>query len=367
MSQAKNQDASNEKVGFGRRNLLLAGTTLAAAGALGLAAVVERAEAQPAAIAPNVSGPKTPITPAEAKTIAEEAYVFGFAIVEHYKALWAYGVEPKSPKYGGINKLRNEAQLYGPKDTAVVSANNDTIYTSGMIDLRTEPMVLQVPDISDRYYSFMLVDMVTDNFGYVGSRATGTKAGAYALTGPGWKGQLPKGVARIPSPSWIAFAIGRTGVSGDADLPKLREVQSGYKLTPLSEYTGTAAPAAAAKLDFPPMVDTKEADAATFIKYLNFQMQFHCFPAVEQRCWTSSCASELPPAAHPILPLFLRRFQRPSKRASMPAGKEFASKRKISAPRSTAGTFLQAMPANLARTSSRAPRLRGNTSMSTRR
>ncbi len=67
------------------------------------------------------------------------------AIVEHYKALYAHGVDPKSPKYAGRDKLRNDERLYGPKDTAVVSANNDTIYTSAMIDLRAEPMILQVP------------------------------------------------------------------------------------------------------------------------------------------------------------------------------------------------------------------------------
>ena len=271
-----------------RRNAIKGGVSVASLATLGTGTTGAFAQG---ATSPAVAQPATDaasqttqlqLTPAEARSIAEEAYVFGFAIVEHYKALWAYGVEPKSPKYGGINKLRNEAQLYGPKDTAVVSANNDTIYTSGMIDLRTEPMVLQVPDIADRYYSFMLVDMVTDNFAYVGSRATGTKAGAYALTGPGWKGQLPKGVTRIPSPSWIAFAIGRTGVSGDADLPNLRKVQAGYKLTPLSEYAGKPAPAAAPKIDFPAIVDTKTADAVTFIKYLNFLMQFEAFPAVEQ-------------------------------------------------------------------------------------
>ena len=32
----------------------------------------------------NVSSAQTPITPAEAKAIAEEAYIFGFAIVERY-------------------------------------------------------------------------------------------------------------------------------------------------------------------------------------------------------------------------------------------------------------------------------------------
>lgn len=223
-----------------------------------------------------------PLTPAEAKSIAEEAYIFGFAIVEHYKALYAYAVEPKSPKYYGFNKLGSEKQLYGPKDTAVVSANNDTIYTSGAMDLRAEPMVLQVPAVADRYYSFMLVDMVTDNFDYIGSRATGTKAGTYVITGPGWKGTLPKGVTRIASPSWLVFGIGRTGVSGDADMPALRKVQAGYKLTPLSVFIGKPAPAAAPKIDFPPFVDAKTVDAVTFIRYLNFLMQFHAFPAMEQ-------------------------------------------------------------------------------------
>jgi len=132
---------------------------------------------------------------AEARAIAEEAYVFGFAIVENNKAVWAYGVEPKSPVYGGFNAVHNETQLKGPDDTAVVSANNDTFYTSALMDLRAEPVVLEVPQVTDRYYSFMLVDMVTDNFDYVGTRATGTKAGTYAVTGPGWKGHLPKGVS----------------------------------------------------------------------------------------------------------------------------------------------------------------------------
>ena len=62
------------------------------------------------------------LTAVEARAIAEEAYIFGFAMVEHYKALWAYGDEPKSPKYGGFNTARSEPRLYGPDDTAVQSA-----------------------------------------------------------------------------------------------------------------------------------------------------------------------------------------------------------------------------------------------------
>ena len=220
-------------------------------------------------------------TPAEARSLAEEAYVFGFAIVEHYKALWAYGVEPRSPKYGGFNHVRSETRLYGPEDTAVVSANNDTIYTSGLMDLRAEPVVLQVPEVKNRYYSFMLVDMVTDNFDYVGTRATGTKAGTYVLTGPGWKGHLPTGAVRISSPAWLVLGIGRTEIRGDADLPAVQAVQAGYKIMPLSTFTGQPAPAAAPQIEFPGFLDAKTASAEQFIQWLNFTMQWQAFPAVE--------------------------------------------------------------------------------------
>lgn len=221
------------------------------------------------------------LMPNEARAIAEEAYVFGFAIVEHNKAIWAYGVEPKSPKYAGFNAIRSESRLYGPEDTAVVSANNDTLYTSAVMDLRAEPVILQVPEVADRYYSFMLVDMVTDNFAYVGSRATGTKAGTYAVTGPGWKGHLPKGVVRISAPTWLVLGVGRTELRGETDIPAVQAVQVRYKLMPLSQFTGQPAPPAPPKINFPPFLDAKTATTEQFIQYLNFMMQWQAFPAVE--------------------------------------------------------------------------------------
>ena len=236
-----------------------------------------------ATTAPSAQAQQTTGSPAaaEARTIAEEAYVFGFAIVEHYKALWAYGVEPTSPNYGGFNVPHSATRLYGPDDKAVVSANNDTIYTSAAMDLRAEPVVLQVPEVSGRYYSFMLVDMVTDNFDYIGTRATGTKAGTYVITGPGWKGHLPKGAIRISSPAWLVFGIGRTEIRGEADLPAVKVVQARYKVMPLSKFLGQSPPLVAPRISYPAFLDTKKASAEQFIPHLNFMMQWQAFPAVE--------------------------------------------------------------------------------------
>jgi hypothetical protein len=221
------------------------------------------------------------LTADEARSIAEEAYVFGFALVEHNKAVWAYGVEPKSPKYAGFNTIRNETQLYGPDDTAVVSPNNDTLYSAALMDLRSEPVVLQVPDAANRYYSFMLVDMVTDNFDYVGARATGTEAGTYVVTGPGWKGHLPKSAVRISAPTWLVLGVGRTEIRGPEDLAAVEAMQACYRLMPLSKFTGQTAPADAPKIDFPGFLDTKTATTEQFIQHLNFMMQWQAFPAVQ--------------------------------------------------------------------------------------
>ena len=66
-------------------------------------------------------------------------------------------------------------------------------------------MVLCVPAIDkSRYYSVQLTDLYTFNYGYIGTRASGTAAGCYMVTGPGWKGELPAGVKRIDAPTrWV--------------------------------------------------------------------------------------------------------------------------------------------------------------------
>ena len=84
--------------------------------------------------------------------------------------------------------------------------NNDTLYSRAWVNLKDEPYILSVPEMPDRYYTMEIVDFMGDNFAYVGTRATGTKAGNYAIGGPGWKGTLPGGVKALPPSStpWIS-------------------------------------------------------------------------------------------------------------------------------------------------------------------
>ena len=112
---------------------------------------------------------------------AEEAYTYAFPMIASYKAMYQFFIDKASSQYKGpLNQLFNEARVFTPKDTAVVTPNSDTPYSFVGMDLRAEPMVICVPEIEkSRYYSIQLVDMYTFNFGYIGSRATGSGAGCH--------------------------------------------------------------------------------------------------------------------------------------------------------------------------------------------
>ncbi len=115
------------------------------------------------------------------------------------------------------------------------SPNNDTLYSWGFFDLSKEPVVLVHPDMGQRYFTFEMADMYSNNFGYVGKRATGSKAGAFLVAGPGWNGQKPNDVREvIHSPTPYVLVFGRTYVEGPDDVAAVNKLQDQYRVVPLS-------------------------------------------------------------------------------------------------------------------------------------
>lgn len=212
------------------------------------------------------------LTPEEAKAIAEEAYIYAFPMLDVYKTLFVMAVWEQSPAYEApFNKLKNKAVLLGPEFTTIVRPNNDTFYSTVWLDLRSEPMVISVPDIEDnRYYSFQLIDLYTHNFDYIGTRKTGFGAGSYVIAGPGWNGEKPKGIEKvIKTECNFALALGRTQVYSPDDVQNAKKILEGYKAQPLSEFLGNETPVAVALPDFP-VFSPEKIKSAEFITYLNF-------------------------------------------------------------------------------------------------
>ncbi len=211
----------------------------------------------------------------EAKAIAEEGFIYGLPIVMNYAVMYEFSVDTKNSQFKApFNQIKNLAYVATYKDTAVVTPNSDTPYSTLWFDLRAEPMVVSVPAVEKtRYYTVQLIDGNTFNFGYIGSRATGSDAGEYMVVGPNWQGATPSGIKKVfASSTQFAFAAIRTQLFNPADMPNVVKVQDGYRAQPLSAYLKQPAPPAAPAIDFP------KADAElvkkNFFEYLDFALQF---------------------------------------------------------------------------------------------
>jgi hypothetical protein len=86
------------------------------------------------------------LSPEQTSSIAEEAYIYGFPLVDEYLTMYAFSVDKSNPQYKGpFNSILNFARVFTPDDTAFVTPNSDTPYTFLGLDLRAEPVVLTVP------------------------------------------------------------------------------------------------------------------------------------------------------------------------------------------------------------------------------
>jgi hypothetical protein len=212
-----------------------------------------------------------------AYSVGLQAYVYGFPVVEMYRVRYRHVWDPTNPDRTPVNRLRHARRLRDHTATAVVSPNNDTLYSSAWLDLAREPVVLHVPDAGRRYCSFQLIDAYTNNFAQLGKTSKGVEQGDFAIVGPGWKGALPEGVRRIDSPTNVVWLLGRTLVDGEEDLPAIRALQDRFALAPLSTWGKKEAPPEPGKEPPPP----DRSDPLTFFAVLNNALHDNRPPARE--------------------------------------------------------------------------------------
>ncbi len=193
----------------------------------------------------------------------------------NYAVMNEFAVDTKSSQFKApFNQINNQHRVATYEDTAVVTPNSDTPYSILWLDLRAEPMVLSVPAVDKkRYYSVQLTDGNTYNYGYIGSRSTGSEPGNYLVVGPDWKGETPAGIKKVfSSTTPFSIAIYRTQLFNPGDMPNVEKAQAGYKAQPLSAFLKQPAPAAAPKIDFLPA--TTPGIKENFYEYLDAALQF---------------------------------------------------------------------------------------------
>jgi hypothetical protein len=231
-----------------------------------------------AAMHPGIAAAQSKSSAPGARTIAKEAFVYGYPMVDNYRILYAYFVDKQNKEYKAPwNRLVNIARVFTHEDRAVQTPNSDTPYSFVGMDLRAEPIVLTVPAIEKkRYYSIQLIDLYTHNFAYIGSRTTGNEAGRFMIAGPRWKGETPKGVKKVfRSETDLVLAGYRTQLFDPADLENVKKIQAGYKAEPLSKFLGKPAPAAAPAVSWiRPLSPQEQRTSPEFFNIVNFLLQF---------------------------------------------------------------------------------------------
>jgi hypothetical protein len=180
-------------------------------------------------------GAQSSLTEEEAHAVAVDSYVYFYPLISmDVTRKQLINSEPGTGIGGPANAFVNIPAFPTADMKVVVRPNFDTLYSSAWLDLTKEPMVLSVPDTGGRFYLMPMLDMWTDVFASPGWRTTGTQAGNFLITPPGWTGTVPSGMIRIGASTPYAWIIGRTKTDGPPDYEAVRRIQANYKITPLS-------------------------------------------------------------------------------------------------------------------------------------
>ena len=188
----------------------------------------------------------TRITDDYVAQVGRMAYFWGWPMVniqsrlETFRPVKEFALGGGVLPIGPVNEITMLTDYIDPAERAVACPNQDVVYGQAILDLAREPVVVQVPDFRGRFFVYQIVDQRTDGFADVGAMYA-TQPGFYLLAGPDWKGDVPKGIARVfRSPTNVGFMIPRvfredTDADKQAVQPLVRQIMS----YPISRYDGT--------------------------------------------------------------------------------------------------------------------------------
>jgi len=216
----------------------------------------------------------------QANEIGTEAYIYGYPLVtmEMTRRVMTNSADPAGLR-APMGQFAHARQFPPVTYRDVPGANADTLYSVAWLDLAEEPYVFTIPDAEGRYFMMPMLNGWTDVFQTPGTRTTGTKAQTYAITGPKWKGELPKGVEQYRSATNLVWILGRIYTTGTAqDYEKVHSFQDKISLVPLSALGKDYTPPKG-KVD--PDIDMKTSttnqvismDAAAYFKLLSALMK----------------------------------------------------------------------------------------------
>ena len=186
-----------------------------------------------------------------------------------------------------VNQFTHTRRLRSPDDKEVVTPNNDTLFTNAWLDLSAGPLVIDVPEMGERYWVLGFLDAWTNPWAYAGRRTTGGQAQRLFVHGPGWTGDVPAGMHRIAAPTHDVWIIGRILADADpADLARVHALQDRFAIRRMD-----GSPALS-RIDS--LLDNRETEAPDAAEYLRV------LQAMLARNPSPTPLPELPAATHTL-------------------------------------------------------------------
>ena len=145
---------------------------------------------------------------------------------------------PTALGYAPVNQFSHFQTLATTKESVVVAPNNDTLYAIAWLNLKSQPVVLHVPE-AERFDVVELISPWTENFANVGTEASGIYApGNYLIAAPGTDEGLEEveGLKVIHSPYDRVWLVGRVVVDDAEDTPNALAIEEQMKLVPLKQW-----------------------------------------------------------------------------------------------------------------------------------
>lgn len=190
--------------------------------------------------------PGTIMPPAYIELAVRMAYLWGWPLVNNLNRAMGVKDLPEPGRLGGIVPVSPPGYISMLSDYIdagerfVTCPNQDTVYGAGFQRLDTTPVVVQVPDFGDRFFTYQICDARTDSFAQIGKQY-GTKPGFYLLVGPNWKGEPPAGITAVfRSPTDLACVFPRAFQDDTPeDKAAIQPILSQIVVYPLTEFDGT--------------------------------------------------------------------------------------------------------------------------------
>jgi hypothetical protein len=197
---------------------------------------------------------------AEWTQIADEAYAYGYPLISsEIRRLQMSNVAKPEGQRAPLNSFWHARRLTQPGERHPLLTDADTLASFAWLDLGQQALLFSHPDMGKRYFSFNLHSLWTQTLATLDSRSGGGKAATLLISGPGWQGQVPKGVRHVPSPTRYVAILGRIQAS-PADQRSVNALQARLRIAALAERgkpPGPAAPSA----DTPPGLSPADTPA----------------------------------------------------------------------------------------------------------